>query len=96
MRPDVFNQRDMNSAMDYNPPVAIDNSYARMRQSVERISRVLGLQNPIEPGFAKNDPAKRNNSSNSGVPTVNHETPVLNRQTIDLSNRNHTLNESLN
>ena len=34
--------------MDYNPPNL--DSYMRMRKSVERISKVLGLQNPLEGG----------------------------------------------
>lgn len=62
-----------------------------MRKSVERISRVLGLQNPIEGGNEKSGYTKRKNSSNSGVPNIINETPAIRRQ-LDLSNMNQTLN----
>jgi hypothetical protein len=60
-----------------------------MKKSVERISRVLGLQNPIEA-----QQIRRNNGLQPAPGDINHETPGLNRM-IDLSNRNYG-NESFN
>ena len=44
--------RETNSALDYCPVDNCNNdAYIRMRKSVDRISRVLGLQNPLDGGL---------------------------------------------
>jgi hypothetical protein len=79
--------RDLNSGSEYNPPNDI--AYNRVRMSVERISKVLGLSNPLAGPTnenAENRNPARNNSSHSGTVYAAHETPGVQRQ-VDLSNR---------
>lgn len=80
-KPQPFQPKDLNQ--EFYPPN--NESYNRVRISVERISKVLGLSNPL--GSSEMDARPRNLSNPGANPSANvpHETPGINRQ-VDLRN----------